>query len=163
MTPPPDQVALRFSPTDLPARRWLVELVGGERRTANGRGDRLARRGRRPGDVAAGRDRGGLRARRAFSVIGSGPIQGFLVEFSGTVKIVHVTPRAVDAPTPLETYPPGGTLPPDGEAMPVILRTKEEMTRWLTAPTAEALKMQRPLPDGALKVVATGKSSSSAA
>lgn len=47
--------------------------------------------------------------------------------------------------------------------MPVILRTKEAMTRWLTAPTAEALEMQRPLPDDALKVVATGKSSKAAA
>jgi hypothetical protein len=27
---------------------------------------------------------------------------------------------------------------------------------WMTAPTAEALKLQRPLPDGALRIVANG-------
>jgi putative SOS response-associated peptidase YedK len=42
-------------------------------------------------------------------------------------------------------------------AMPVILRTAEEIEHWLTAPTAEALKLQRPLPDGSLKVVARGR------
>jgi putative SOS response-associated peptidase YedK len=31
------------------------------------------------------------------------------------------------------------------KAMPVILRTAEEVTTWLTAPAAEALKLQRPL------------------
>lgn len=46
--------------------------------------------------------------------------------------------------------------------MPVILRTPEEMTRWLTVPIDEALAMQKPLPDVALKVVATGKSSRAA-
>jgi putative SOS response-associated peptidase YedK len=42
------------------------------------------------------------------------------------------------------------------KAMPVILRTPEEVTTWLTAPAAEALKLQRPLPDGALRIVAKG-------
>jgi putative SOS response-associated peptidase YedK len=41
-------------------------------------------------------------------------------------------------------------------AMPVILRTPEEIDQWLTAPTAEALTLQRPLPDGALRIVARG-------
>lgn len=41
--------------------------------------------------------------------------------------------------------------------MPVILRTPEEMDIWLTAPAAYALKLQRPLPDGALLIVAQGK------
>ena len=43
------------------------------------------------------------------------------------------------------------------KAMPVILRTAEECDAWLTADPAEALKMQRPLPDDALKIVATGE------
>ena len=43
------------------------------------------------------------------------------------------------------------------KAMPVILTTEEECNAWMTAPTAEALKLQRPLPDGALKIVARGK------
>ena len=43
------------------------------------------------------------------------------------------------------------------KAMPVILRTPEEVEHWLAAPTPEALKLQRPLPDGALKIVARGE------
>jgi putative SOS response-associated peptidase YedK len=43
------------------------------------------------------------------------------------------------------------------KAMPVILRTAEEIDHWLTAPPAEALELQRPLPDGSLLVVARGK------
>jgi putative SOS response-associated peptidase YedK len=42
------------------------------------------------------------------------------------------------------------------KAMPVILRTAEEIDAWMTMPTAEALKLQRPLPDGALRIVAQG-------
>jgi putative SOS response-associated peptidase YedK len=42
------------------------------------------------------------------------------------------------------------------KAMPVILTTPQEWERWMTAPTEEALKLQRPLPDGALRVVARG-------
>ena len=45
------------------------------------------------------------------------------------------------------------------KAMPVILTTPAEIETWLTAPTAEAVKLQRPLPDGALRVVARGKRS----
>ena len=41
--------------------------------------------------------------------------------------------------------------------MPVILRSREEVETWLTAPTAEALKLQRPLPDGVLEIVAIGE------
>jgi uncharacterized membrane protein len=41
--------------------------------------------------------------------------------------------------------------------MPVILTTPEEIETWLTAPTPEALKLQRPLPDGVLRVVARGE------
>jgi putative SOS response-associated peptidase YedK len=41
--------------------------------------------------------------------------------------------------------------------MPVLLSTAEEIDRWLTAPTEEALELQRPLPDGALEIVAVGR------
>jgi putative SOS response-associated peptidase YedK len=40
--------------------------------------------------------------------------------------------------------------------MPVILSTREEIDLWLTAPTKDALALQRPLPDGALRIVARG-------
>lgn len=43
------------------------------------------------------------------------------------------------------------------KAMPVILTTEAECEMWLNAPTAEALQLQRPLPDGALRVVALGQ------
>jgi putative SOS response-associated peptidase YedK len=42
------------------------------------------------------------------------------------------------------------------KAMPVILTTPAEIEQWMTSPAEEALKLQRPLPDGALRVVARG-------
>ena len=42
------------------------------------------------------------------------------------------------------------------KAMPVILTTPEEIDLWMTAPTEQALRLQRPLADGALTIVARG-------
>jgi putative SOS response-associated peptidase YedK len=42
------------------------------------------------------------------------------------------------------------------KAMPAILTTPDEVDAWLAAPTREALALQRPLPDGSLKIVARG-------
>lgn len=42
------------------------------------------------------------------------------------------------------------------KAMPVILRTDEDVDAWLTAPASAAMMLQRPLPDGALRIVARG-------
>ena len=42
------------------------------------------------------------------------------------------------------------------KAMPVILTKAEDVEAWLSKPVEEALKLQRPLPDGSLKIVATG-------
>jgi putative SOS response-associated peptidase YedK len=41
--------------------------------------------------------------------------------------------------------------------MPVILTTPAECDRWLEADTLDALKLQRPLPDDALRIVAKGE------
>ena len=43
------------------------------------------------------------------------------------------------------------------KAMPVILTEPDEIEQWLTAPTEDALKLQRPLPDGSLVIVARGE------
>jgi putative SOS response-associated peptidase YedK len=42
------------------------------------------------------------------------------------------------------------------KAMPAILTSGEEFDLWLAGSPEEALRLQRPLPDGMLKVVATG-------
>lgn len=44
------------------------------------------------------------------------------------------------------------------KAMPVILTSRAEIDAWLNAPAPEALKLQRPLRDGALSIVARGAS-----
>jgi putative SOS response-associated peptidase YedK len=42
------------------------------------------------------------------------------------------------------------------KAMPVILTTPDEVEIWMTAPADEALKLQRPLSDGELRIVSRG-------
>lgn len=37
-----------------------------------------------------------------------------------------------------------------------FFRLKSEVEAWMTLPAAEALALQRPLPDGSLKIVARG-------
>jgi putative SOS response-associated peptidase YedK len=43
------------------------------------------------------------------------------------------------------------------KAMPVVLTEPEEIETWMTAPVTDALALQRPLPDGALRIVARGR------
>jgi putative SOS response-associated peptidase YedK len=57
----------------------------------------------------------------------------------------------------LTTDPNNVVGPIHPKAMPVILTTPDEIEAWLTAPAEEALKLQRPLQDGVLKIVAVGK------
>jgi putative SOS response-associated peptidase YedK len=57
----------------------------------------------------------------------------------------------------LTTEANGVVGPVHQKAMPVLLTTKEECGTWLKAPTEEALRLQRPLPDGLMKEVARGE------
>jgi putative SOS response-associated peptidase YedK len=57
----------------------------------------------------------------------------------------------------LTTTPNGVVGPIHPKAMPVILTQPEEIEAWLNAPAEEALKLQRPLDDCVLKIVATGE------
>ena len=47
--------------------------------------------------------------------------------------------------------------PVHAKAMPAVLTTPAEMDQWLTAPVGEALELQRPLPDDALRIVMRGE------
>lgn len=57
----------------------------------------------------------------------------------------------------LTTEANGVVRPVHPKAMPVLLTTREECGAWLEAPTEEALRLQRPLPDGLMKEVARGE------
>ncbi len=57
----------------------------------------------------------------------------------------------------LTTEPNDIVEPIHPKAMPVILTTPRQIEAWLTAPSEEALKLQRPLPEGQLRIVARGE------
>ena len=56
----------------------------------------------------------------------------------------------------LTTEPNAVVAPIHPKAMPVILTRPDEIEAWLVASIAEVLKLQRPLPDDALRIVARG-------
>jgi putative SOS response-associated peptidase YedK len=57
----------------------------------------------------------------------------------------------------LTTPPNAEVAPVHPKAMPVLLLDEAARETWLTAPVEDALKLQRPAPDGALKIVRTGE------
>ena len=56
----------------------------------------------------------------------------------------------------LTTEPNAEVGPIHPKAMPVILTTPDEVEIWMTAPWSEAKALQRPLPDGLLRIVSRG-------
>lgn len=56
----------------------------------------------------------------------------------------------------LTSEPNAEVKPIHPKAMPVILRTPEEVEIWMTAPWPEASNLQRPLPDGTLQIISRG-------
>jgi putative SOS response-associated peptidase YedK len=57
----------------------------------------------------------------------------------------------------LTTEPNAVVAPIHPKAMPVILTRRDEVETWLSAPSGIAMELQRPLADGALRIVARGK------
>lgn len=57
----------------------------------------------------------------------------------------------------LTTESNGVVGPVHPKAMPVLFTTPEECATWLQAPTEEALRLQRPLPDDLMREVAQGE------
>jgi putative SOS response-associated peptidase YedK len=57
----------------------------------------------------------------------------------------------------LTTVPNAVVAPIHPKAMPVILTKPEEIEAWMTAPAKEALELQKPLPNDALRIVARGQ------
>ena len=56
----------------------------------------------------------------------------------------------------LTTEPNDVVGPIHPKAMPVILTKPEEIETWMTQPADQALRLQKPLPDGSLRIVARG-------
>jgi putative SOS response-associated peptidase YedK len=57
----------------------------------------------------------------------------------------------------LTTQPNAVVAPIHPKAMPVILTIPGEVDLWLAADAPKALQLQRPLPDDALRIVASGE------
>jgi putative SOS response-associated peptidase YedK len=57
----------------------------------------------------------------------------------------------------LTTEPNAVVKPIHAKAVPVILTMPGEIDLWMTAPAPQALKLQRPLADDALRIVARGE------
>jgi putative SOS response-associated peptidase YedK len=73
-----------------------------------------------------------------------------------SVRKVKEGPTTNDLFAFLTTEPNAEVAAIHPKAMPVILTSTAEVETWLAAPIGEALTLQRPLPDGALKIVARG-------
>ena len=94
-----------------------------------------------------------MRLLRSASMCGSSHKQSF---FRQSEQVGRVAPHPVTADLfgflTTDANAEVGAVHP--KAMPVILTREEELEAWMTAPWSEAAGLQRPLPDGALRIVA---------
>ena len=92
-----------------------------------------------------------------FALDDSRPLAVFAGVWTNWTSVVKEGETTNDLFGFLTTEPNDVVAPIHAKAMPVILTKPGEIETWLTAPAEEALKLQRPLPDGALKIVARGQ------
>lgn len=81
---------------------------------------------------------------------------GIYVNGWTSIRKVKEGPTTNDLFAFLTTEPNTDISPYHPRAMPVVFRTVEDCDQWMTAPLADALELQRPLPDGILRIVARG-------
>lgn len=68
----------------------------------------------------------------------------------------NLPPMPAIFPGLLTTEPNADVKAVHEKAMPVILRTDDELDLWMNAPISEALSLRRPLPEGAVRIVRSG-------
>lgn len=81
---------------------------------------------------------------------------GIWVPAWNSLRKVKEGPVTADLYAFLTTTPNAEVGAVHPKAMPVILTSGEDIERWMTADWSEAKALQRPMPDGALRIVARG-------
>src|SRR5919112_994713 len=100
---------------------------------------------------------GGRHARAGHDALGPA-VAGLWTNWTSTRKVKEGEVSA-DLFAFLTTEANGVVGPIHPKAMPVILTSEDEIEAWMSAPPQEALRLQRPLPDDALRIVARGERS----